>query len=179
MIHRFLHEIGIEANNNDTDKDWHIENEYVIKNVGRLDLFIYNDNYNIIIENKIDSGINYVSKDKEKTDQLTRYYKYFEDSEHKGIQKNIYLIFAPNEKTTFIKAEIKSIGNDKVATAFKIIEYKQIYEFFKKNENEYSNFEYIGQFNNILEVFRRLSLTRQEMCEENLLQNIYKIRHIS
>ncbi len=179
LIHRFLHEIGIEANNNDTDKDWHIENEYVIKNVGRLDLFIYNDNYNIIIENKIDSGINYVSKDKEKTDQLTRYYKYFEDSEHKGIQKNIYLIFAPNEKTTFIKAEIKSIGNDKVATAFKIIEYKQIYEFFKKNENEYSNFEYIGQFNNILEVFRRLSLTRQEMCEENLLQNIYKIRHIS
>lgn len=179
LIHRFLHEIGIEANNNDTDKDWHIENEYVIKNVGRLDLFIYNDNYNIIIENKIDSGINYVSKDKEKIDQLTRYYKYFEDSEHKGIQKNIYLIFAPNEKTTFIKAEIKSIGNDKVATAFKIIEYKQIYEFFKKNENEYSNFEYIGQFNNILEVFRRLSLTRQEMCEENLLQNIYKIRHIS
>ena len=179
LIYRFLHEIGIEANNNDTDKNWHIENEYVIKNVGRLDLFIYNDNYNIIIENKIDSGINYVSKDKEKIDQLTRYYKYFEDSEHKGIQKNIYLIFAPNEKTTFIKAEIKSIGNDKVATAFKIIEYKQIYEFFKKNENEYSNFEYIGQFNNILEVFRRPSLTRQEMCEENLLQNIYKIRHIS
>ena len=160
------------------NEEWHVESEYAIKNVGRLDLFIYNDNYNIIIENKIDSGINYVSKDEEKIDQLTRYYKYFEDAERKGIKKNIYLIFAPNEKTTFIKAEIKSIENDKVETAFKVIEYKKIYEFFKKYENEYSNFEYIGQFNNILEVFRRLSLTRQEMCEENLLQNIYKIRHI-
>ena len=185
VISKFLRAINEEYENTPMgeegveNKEWHVESEYAIKNVGRLDLFIYNDNYNIIIENKIDSGINYVSKDEEKIDQLTRYYKYFEDPEQKGIKKNIYLIFAPNEKTTFIKAEIKSIGNDKVATAFKIIEYKQIYEFFKKHENEYSNFEYIGQFKNILEVFRRLSLTRQEMCEENLLQNICKIRHIS
>lgn len=103
LIYRFLHEIGIEANNNDTDKGWHIENEYVIKNVGRLDLFIYNDNYNIIIENKIDSGINYVSKDKEKIDQLTRYYKYFEDSEHKGIQKTYILYLRLTKKRLLLK----------------------------------------------------------------------------
>lgn len=171
LIPEFLNEIGIETSENDTD--WHIENEYVIKNVGRLDLFIYNDNYNIIIENKVDSGINYVTRNREKTDQLTRYYGYFENLE--GNKKNIYLIFAPNEKTTFIKAEIKSIAIDEVVTAFEnVIDYEKIYNFFKNNQGKYTNFEYKSQFKDILEVFRRLSLTRQKMCEENLLQNICK-----
>ena len=173
LIPKFLDEIGIDANEN--DKDWRIENEYVIKNIGRLDLFISNNNYNIIIENKVDSGINYVTRNGEKTDQLTRYYQYFENSEQKGRKKNIYRIFAPNEKITFIEAEIKSIGNDEVEGAFRnIIGYDRLCEFFKNNKDEYSDFEYKGQFSDILEVFRRLSLTRQKMCEENLLQNIYK-----
>lgn len=177
LIPEFLQEIGIEANGNDIDKDWHIKNEYVIKNVGRLDLFIFNDNFNIIIENKVDSGINYVSKKGEKTDQLTRYYQYFENPEQKDKKKNLYLIFAPNEKIGFIKAEIESIEDDNAGAAFeKVIGYKTIYEFFKKNQEKYTNFEYKCQFNDVLEVFRRLSLTRQKMCEENLLQNIYKIK---
>lgn len=175
LISEFLRAIGVNEYENGTEKDWHIENEYVIKNVGRLDLFISSDNYNIIIENKVDSGINYVSKEGEKTDQLTRYYQYFENPEQKGKKKNLYLIFAPNEKIRFIKAEIKSIENDKVRDAFeKVIGYKTIYDFFKKNQEKYTNFEYKSQFNDVLEVFRRLSLTRQKMCEENLLQNIYK-----
>lgn len=164
-------------NESNTDKDWHIENEYIIENVGRLDLFIYNDNYNIIIENKVDSGINYVTKAGEKIDQLTRYYRYFENTKQKGEKTNIYLIFAPNEKITFLEAEIKSIGNNAVKTAFSnVIGYDKIREFFKNNQDKYSDFEYKGQFNDVLEVFRRLSLTRQKMCEENLLQNIYKIK---
>lgn len=174
LIPEFLQEIGIATSGNGTGKDWHIENEYVIENVGRLDLFISNDKFNIIIENKVDSGINYVSKAGKKIDQLTRYYQYFEKLEQIGKKKNLYLIFAPNEKIEFIEAEIKSIADDKVKAAFKVIGYKTIYEFFKKNQGKYTNFEYESQFKDVLEVFRRLSLSRQRMCEENLLQNIYK-----
>ena len=60
-------------------------------------------------------------------------------------------------------------------TAFEnVIDYEKIYNFFKNHQEKYTNFEYKSQFNDILEVFRRLSLTRQKMCEENLLQNICK-----
>lgn len=159
-----------EAKINDLD----IKAEYVIDNVGRLDLYAYNEDVNIIIENKIDSGINFVKKENLQKDQLTRYYNYFEKINK---EKNFYIIFAPNEKLSYLEAEINNLDtSETVKKAYKIIGYDTIYKFFNnKVENcDMSSFEYFHCLDDIIELFRRLSLSRQKMCEENLLNNINK-----
>ena len=85
-----------------------IKAEYAIEGVGRLDLYAYNSSVNIIMENKIDSGINYkkVKNTEEKIDQLKRYYEYFEE---KNAAKNIYILICPDEKISYLEAEIKSL----------------------------------------------------------------------
>lgn len=49
-----------------------------------------------------------------------------------------------------------------------------------KNEEESlyeaADFEYATYIDDIIEIFRRLSLSRQQMCEENLLNNIEKAK---
>ena len=155
-----------------------IEVEYSIKCVGRFDLYAHNENVNIILENKIDSGVNYVkAKNQEgKIDQLTRYYNYLE-RENNG--KNIYLIMCPNEKKSYLQAEISNLETEnKVKNAFKIVCYDSVYDFFKEKEDVYKavDFEYSNYLDDILEIFRRLSLTRKQMCEENLLNNINKAK---
>ena len=46
----------------------------------------------------------------------------------------------------------------------------------KKSLYEAADFEYATYIDNIIEIFRRLSLSRQQMCEENLLNNIEKAK---
>ena len=155
-------------------EDLDVEAEYAIEKVGRLDLYAFNDNENFIIENKVDSGINYVKREDVKVDQLTRYYDYFE-----GLTpgKNTYILLAPNEKVSYLKAEVNNLNTKQdVKDAYCVVGYKTIYKFFnqKIQTNELSNFEYGHCTDDIVEIFRRLSLSRKEMCEENLLNNIQK-----
>ena len=82
-----------------------IKAEYAIKGVGRLDLYTYNASVNIIMENKVDSGINYIKgkNAEEKADQLKRYYEYFEKMQG---GRNIYILICPNENISYLKAAI-------------------------------------------------------------------------
>ncbi len=176
LINNFLNcldsSIAIDTNNCD---NWEVNSEYYIEKVGRLDLYIRNNRYNIIIENKIDSGINFVTKEGERIDQLKRYHQYFEEQESIPKKENRYIILVPNEKIGLLEEGIKHLDIDEcVKEAYKRIEYKKIYKFFNCHKNEYSGFEYIDKFDDIIELFRRLSLTRKEICEENLFQNIAK-----
>lgn len=158
-----------------------IKAEYAIEGVGRLDLYAYNSSVNIIMENKIDSGINYkkVKNTEEKIDQLKRYYEYFEE---KNAAKNIYILICPDEKISYLEAEIKSLiqqeedKNSRCYKSYNIVGYNLVYEFFKNKKLLYDtkDFEYRKYMDDIIEIFRRLSLTRQQMCEENLLNNIRK-----
>lgn len=158
-----------------------IKAEYAIEGVGRLDLYAYNSSVNIIMENKIDSGINYkkVKNTEEKIDQLKRYYEYFEE---KNAAKNIYILICPDEKISYLEAEIKSLiqqeedKNSRCYKSYNIVGYNLVYEFFKDRKLLYDtkDFEYRKYMDDIIEIFRRLSLTRQQMCEENLLNNIRK-----
>lgn len=166
---KFFNALGIEESL--PEDNWDIQCEYYIEKVGRLDIYAYRVENNqitnnIIIENKIDSGINF-SKG---TDQLTHYHKHFEDN-YKG--KNIYLILCPNENLSRLRAEIESVVEQNVRDDYKIVGYNMLCEFLKSEANLYKNinFEYCKYVEDIIELFRRLSLTRQEMCEENLLNN--------
>ncbi len=155
-------------------EDLDIKAEYAIEKVGRLDLYAFNDNENFIIENKVDSGINYVKRENEQVDQLTRYYDYFEGLNPK---KNTYILLAPNEKVSYLKAEVNNLNTKQaVKDAYHVVGYKTIYGFFyeKAQEVKLSKFEYSHCIDDIIEIFKRLSLSRREMCEENLLNNIQK-----
>lgn len=151
--------------------DLNIKMEYDIKEVGRLDLYAYNDDTNIIIENKIDSGINFVTRNNERKDQLTRYYEYFRKEQKK---ENIYIVLAPNEKLSFVDAEMNSVLEPKVKDKYCLISYDLVRKFFNERKADFDLFEYRKYIDDCIELFRRLSLTRQEMCEENLLNNIKK-----
>ena len=159
-----------------------IKAEYVIKGVGRLDLYAYNASVNIIIENKVDSGINYIKgkNAEEKADQLKRYHEYFEKMQGR---RNIYILICPNENISYLKAEIKNLEKkdetEESYKSYKIVGYKLVYDFFfnkKKSLYEAADFEYATYIDDIIEIFRRLSLSRQQMCEENLLNNIEKAK---
>lgn len=179
LINSFLHDLdsSIEIDTNNCD-NWEVDSEYYIEKVGRLDLYIRNNRYNIIIENKIDSGINFVTKEGKRIDQLERYYQYFEKQESTPEKENRYIILVPNEKIGLLKEEIEHLDIDEcVKEAYRRIEYKKIYKFFNCHKNEYSGFEYKDKFDDIIELFRRLSLTRKDICEENLLQNIAKLNN--
>lgn len=73
---------------------------------GRIDLLIQGQNFNIIIENKIDSGINYIttSDNNEKLNQLQRYYNFFQTKYEAS--NNIYLVLVPNNR--IMSPEIKT-----------------------------------------------------------------------
>ena len=164
FINHILKEENKEENivGNSEQDEWQVECECVIDKVGRLDLYVHNSYYNIIIENKIDSGINYAGGN----NQLTRYYEHFSVQDEK---ENIYLIFAPNEKLGLLTAEITGLKEDQ---HYRIVGYDKIYRFFNCNKDNYREFEYFANYADILEVFRRLSLSRKEESEERLIQNI-------
>lgn len=46
----------------------------------------------------------------------------------------------------------------------------------RKSLYEAADYEYATYIDDIIEIFRRLSLSRQQMCEENLLNNIEKAK---
>ena len=160
----------------------YIQPEYEIKDVGRLDVYasycnVNGEVTNVIIENKIDSGINYITSKGESIDQLTRYYEYFEEEKKKNNAENIYIILCPNEKEALLTAEIKSLKTcDDVKEVYNIITYNKVYEFFNGKEEDFQDkgFEYMHCWGDIIELFRRLSLTRKEICEETLRNNIAK-----
>lgn len=112
-----------------------------------IDIY-YEDSENIIvIENKIKSGINGGSKDKNSKEkdefsQLEKYYNYVEGV--KGNKKTYYFLFIPN----YSIKDVTKLSEYKHFDKYKIIRYDKIYSFFKNNK---SSLSYYDEFVNSLE----------------------------
>jgi hypothetical protein len=132
-----------------------LDREKVTGNQGRMDIFAEGENNIIIIENKIKSGLNGINKENN-TSQLN---KYFEDAfkkasekskkDNKKIKKITGFIFVPNYNEERIKSEISEYKK----VNFKIITYKELYNFFKENEKEINGdvyYKYYSDFLNAL-----------------------------
>ena len=132
-------QFAIKVNNGITNKE--------IK--GILDMYIKDDNYNIIIENKIDSGINGKHADIDKDiDQLKTYNKYLIDN---NLTNGKVILLVPYKYYNVYK----NYNADTLT-----ITYKDIYYFFKDNKYLINlNANYKSEFLNLL---YKHSLTREE-----------------
>ncbi|MCU4116919.1 PD-(D/E)XK nuclease family protein [Mycoplasma zalophi] len=115
----------------DQNSDYEVYKEYVVEN-GRLDIYAKGLKQNIIIENKIRSGLNGI-KSEDKITQLSTYYKWANkaDSEYDPL----FFIIAPNFRILEIENEIEKLDPE-MKNIYKIISYKEIADFI---ENEYNN----------------------------------------
>ena len=112
-------------------------------------MYINDDNYNIIIENKIDSGINGKHADIDKDiDQLKTYNKYLKDNNI--INGKIILLVLYKYYNVYKNYNVDTLT----------ITYKDIYNFFKDNKDLINlNDNYKSEFLNLL---YKHSLTREE-----------------
>lgn len=90
---------------------------------GRIDLLISDDNYLIVIENKIKSDINLTVRDKNGVTQLDRYVNYVEWRKVRDSKKRegIFLILCPDYNIPDLSESVK----DK----YRIITYSQLYQY--------------------------------------------------
>lgn len=103
---------------------------------GYIDIVLRDANNIIVIENKIKSGINKKGSDeKGNTNQLRRYYKYITNlQEIKDRMKTPhFFILAPNYNS------IDLSNTDDESKYYKIIKYKDLYDFLNERKNEFSH----------------------------------------
>lgn len=134
----------------------HIEEKAKFVN-GYIDLYLEDDNYRIVIENKIYSGINGKQDGSPDIDQIKTYNGYLSDLDKTTSNKeNAVIILVPeSEKNSF-----KNYGADDIIT------YKDLYEFFVKNKS------FIGPRNrdDFINAIAFHALTKEEIITARFLK---------
>lgn len=122
------------------------DNQDYNPNGGRMDIFISDNNKNmIVIENKIKSDINDIGTDENNNTQLRRYYNYVNwlrrDESDENLNPPHFLILTPNYNIPEIEEE--KDGNQKLLVPqmkdiYKIITYNKLYDFLSAKMNEFN-----------------------------------------
>ena len=178
IFEKFAKEIlGVEINTN--SKEFEINREEY-----NIDLLIRDENNIIVIENKIKSGINGIKYDEYGDivqDQLKKYYEYAisqeknikntNESHSKDVKRKPHLyIFVPNYKHLDVKYFNK-------AKMYKKIEYKKIYEFYKRyKDTEFAKDKYFEDFLNAL--YKHTLSIDSDIYEKMLDRFMSKIQNV-
>jgi len=93
----------------------------------RTDIWIESEEDIIVIENKINSGVNGIKED---SSQLNKYIKEADQEAKKSNKKTHYYIFAPD----YASLDLSKFG---VEDVFKTVNYSKIYDFFIKESATY------------------------------------------
>jgi hypothetical protein len=137
-------------------------------NSGRIDLFISNDEHIIVIENKIKSDINKVGTDLGNSSQLDRYVKYVEN-----LKKNRtphYFILTPNYN-------IPEIGDEEMKKAYRVITYKDLYEFLANKDEVKEDVNFRSFFNAMhRHTHENVNDYLYNEMQEKLMHRIYEYR---
>ena len=139
--------------------EWHITAEQIDSITekfidGQMDLYLYDDNYRIAIENKILSGINGKHDDiDEDIDQLKTYKTFLNDL-------NTYNLDNKTKQNKVLLLTPKSIANNFVNydSEVPVMSYRDLAEFFTKNQ-QYIIQKYRSDF---LNAIYKHSVTREE-----------------
>ena len=100
---------------------------------GRIDLLAISKDKAIIIENKIQSGLNGINKE-DGTSQLGSYVKCVKEDNKINVNEIHGLIFVPDYNTNFLKKEIEKFEKEEYINYYKIIKYSELFEFFNRKE---------------------------------------------
>ena len=119
--------------------------------MSRVDLWIESEKDIIVIENKIRSGINGVTKDD--YSQLNKYYEIAEKEALKYDKRTHYYIFAPD----YARLDLGRFGLNDV---YKIIRYSEIYRFFIEEAETYISDRFFPDF---IRGLKRHTLTFPEL----------------
>lgn len=149
-----------------------IEIEKAVKGVkdGFIDLFVEGDKNIVIIENKINSGLNGTDKEKG-ISQLSTYYRWAENEEKYKNKKITGLIFVPDRNKIELEKEMKE-KDSLINKKYKIIKYSELYDFFfqrNKVNEQYYNYIYYKEF--ISALFSQ-KLTSKEKMELEFISAI-------
>lgn len=116
---------------------------------GRIDITIRDNKHTIVIENKIKSDIN--KKDGDTTSgQLRRYYNYINHNDQDKGKEPTFILLCPQYNIPTIEIE----PNEKVQmkNVWKILTYKELYEFLEQN---LSVFQHDSNFVEFFEAMKR------------------------
>lgn len=150
--------------------------EYNREHVGRIDLYTESNNCRLIIENKIESGINYVTKNKKTIDQLNRYYNFFTGERKINKKSNIFVILAPEYKHKDILAELNNLPNE-MYKHWLLLGYSDIYDFIKKNKNIITKTKYGKYYEDLLLLSKRQSFNVDKIAQLKLTRNKLNNKH--
>ena len=134
---------------------------------GRLDICAEGNSQRIIIENKINSGLNGL-RPADNTTQLSTYYNW-------GIEKPTHplcFVVAPNYRCSEIKREIQE-KDQKMESIYIVKTYSEIAEFLY---DEYKagaiscDYAYYSLIPQIIDAFKNLSLTKEEIYARMFLE---------
>lgn len=100
---------------------------------GRMDLFAISKDKAIIIENKIQSGLNGIDKEEETT-QLGKYVNDIIKDYEINANEIYGMIFVPDYNFEFLTREIQELEKEEIIKNYNIIKYSELYEFFNKKE---------------------------------------------
>lgn len=127
---------------------------------GRMDICAESDSQRVIIENKINSGLNGL-RPADNTTQLSIYYRWGKEKP----TDPLCFVVAPNCRKAEIEREIKK-EDPNMANIYKIIPYSEIADFieheyqYKYIPNTYSHYLLVQQ---IIDAFRNLSVPKEDL----------------
>ncbi|MCH5170983.1 MAG: PD-(D/E)XK nuclease family protein [Oscillospiraceae bacterium] len=137
---------------------------------GRMDVCAESDKQRVIIENKVNSGLNGIKPADEKS-QLSTYYDKWGNNKEKEM-KPLCFMTAPNYKTKELEREIKNYDKD-MAVIYKIIPYGDIADFIEeesKKGNIPETYIYHDLVSQIIQAFKNLSYeTKEEIYAQMFL----------
>lgn len=139
---------------------------------GRIDILALSNQYDVIIENKIHSGLNGIKSD----DHCSQLKTYYDEIYKRKNKKPICFVLVPNYKKEDILNEIIEFDKEMI-NIFRILTYKDIYDFLNKMINQKvldSNYVYFKYLDDLLESIKKHSLTLKEFYIELFKEAINK-----
>lgn len=133
---------------------------------GQMDLYLYDDNYRIVVENKILSGLNGKHKEiSEEINQLVTYHKYLNHLNSNKEKQNKVIILCPYSlKSNFVNYRI---SNESVPT----ITYRNLADFFRDNRSNIIE-SYRDDF---MKTINKQALTKEELITYRFIKTINPI----
>lgn len=137
---------------------------------GRMDICAESDRQKVIIENKINSGLNGL-KPKDNESQLSTYYKWAKEDK---VIEPLCFVVVPDSRKTELSNEIR-IKDPKMETIYTIVTYKQISEFLGENKGKMKNYQYEKYIDDIALAFSNLSkLTKEDLYARMFVEETLK-----